>query len=215
MCCEKNVCSGCVWAPVYDNRGKEIGKGWEKCPFCRTPTPTSEEEYIKWLKKRMEVGDAHGMNILGTCYYKGSLSLPRDYDKALKLWHRAGELGYAKAYNNIGNAYHLGVGVERDNKKAEHYYELAAIRGNAMARHNLGYTVAQAGNWDRALKHYMIAAGGGDNDSVKYTQKLYIARHATKEDYLKALQTYQAYLDEVKSDQRDTAAAVDDRCKYY
>ena len=32
--------------------------------------------------------------------------------------------------------------------------------------------------------------------------------HATKDDYAEALQSYQAYLDEVKSDQRDQAAAA-------
>jgi uncharacterized protein len=53
--------------------------------------------------------------------------LPRNYYKALKLWHRAGELSYAEAYNNIGNLYYTGEGAERDEKKADHYYELAAM----------------------------------------------------------------------------------------
>ena len=37
---------------------------------------------------------------------------------------------------------------------------------------------------------------------------------ATKEVYTKALRSYQAYLDEIKSDQRDEAAAADDD-EYY
>jgi len=37
---------------------------------------------------------------------------------------------------------------------------------------------------------------------------MYENRQTTKDDYAKALQTYQAYLDEIKSDQRDKAAAA-------
>ena len=53
----------------------------------------------------------------------------------------------------------------------------------------------------------MIAVGSGDNDSLKMIQQLYTTGHATKDDYAKALQAYQAYLDEIKSDDRDKAAA--------
>jgi hypothetical protein len=36
---------------------------------------------------------------------------------------------------------------------------------------------------DSPLKHWLIAAGDGYNDSVKNIQQLYRAGHATKEDY--------------------------------
>ena len=208
VCCGKKVCSGCDHA--ISLRDKE-----EKCPFCRTPAPTSEEEYIARLKKRVEAGDAHAMFSFGCDYYEGSRGLPRDETKALELWHKAGELGYAGAYFNIGNAYYNGRGVERDNKKADHYYELAAMGGDPLARHSLGNSEFRAGNWDRAIKHYIIAAGDGYNDSVKMIQKLYRAGHATKDDYSKALRGRQVYLDEIKSPQRDQAAAYHDYYKYY
>ena len=44
---------------------------------------------------------------------------------------------------------------------------------------------------------------------------MYMHGDATKDDYIKALQARQAYLDEIKSGQRDEAAACDDDCKYY
>ena len=192
------------------------GYGVGLCPFCRTPAPKSEKEVTERVKKRVEVGDATAMFSLG-CYYRdGFFGMPRDYAKALKLWHKAGELGDAKAYCNIGNAYYNGRGLERDEKKADHYYELAAIRGNAVARFNLGNGEARTGNWVRGLKHWMISAGGGYNDSVKNIQQLYMDGDATKEDYSKALQTYQAYIDEIKSDQRDKAAVFSaNDYKYY
>ena len=60
---------------------------------------------------------------------------------------------------------------------------------------------------NRALKHYMIAAESGEPDSLKQIQKLYTNGHATKDDYAQALRVCQAYLVEIKSAQRDAAAA--------
>ena len=208
-CCGKDICSGCVLAVAL----RDIDE--QKCPFCRTSTPDSEEEALEINKKRVEAGDAHGIFNLGCFYSEGLHGVAHDDAKALELWHKAGEIGFAGAYFNIGNAYNIGRGVERDDVKANHYHELAAMGGSPEARHNLGYDEARAGNYDRAIKHYMIAAGGGYSDSVKSIQQLYLDGHATKEDYTNALQAYQKYLDEIRSEQRDQAAAFDDEYKCY
>ena len=68
---------------------------------------------------------------------------------------------------------------------------------------------------DRALKHFMIAVKGGHSTALEGIQKLYSNGRATKEDYTKALQMYQTYLGEIKSDQRDKAATISDRYRYY
>ena len=62
---------------------------------------------------------------------------------------------------------------------------------------------------DRALKHYMIAAGCGDDESLKHIKEFYMNGYATKDDYAKALRAYQTYVDEIKSNQREEAAAYD------
>ena len=122
-CCGKIICSGCCHADVYDNHGNIIiGK---KCSFCRTPFPTSEASDIKRLKKRTEVGDVYAFFLMGSYYSNGLHGLPQDSAKAIELWHKAGKFGYT----NLGNAYNIGWGVERDEKMASHYYELAAWRG--------------------------------------------------------------------------------------
>ena len=127
------------------------------CPFCRTAAPTSDEEVIKRENKRIEVGDAQAIHNRGCDYAEGICGFPRDHAKALEFWYRAAELCYATAYNDIGHAYMHGRGVERDEKKAMHYFELAAMEGDEYARHNLGSLEGRVGNYDRALKHYMIA----------------------------------------------------------
>jgi len=111
------------------------------------------------------------------------------------------------AYCNIGFAYGSGEGVEVDEKKANHYYELAAMAGDVHARHNLGVGEDIAGNIERALRHWMIAVRGGYAKSLEPIKESYSKGYATKEDYTKALQSYQEYLGEIKSDQRDKAAA--------
>ena len=206
-CCGKMICSGCIHAVEKRDGGAGL------CPFCRTPAPTSDE-MIEQFKKRMEVDDAQAIENIGCYYYNGMYGLPQDHAKALELWHRAAELGEATAYYNIGMAYLHGRGVERDEQKARHYWELAAMRGHVMARHNLGIFEGRAGNMDRAVKHHMIAAGCGDNDSLKNIKQMFTNGDATKDDYAKALQAYQTDLVEIKSPQRDEAAAAREDFKY-
>ncbi len=104
--------------------------------------------------------------------------------------------------------------MEVDKKKGIHYWEQGAIGGDVQARYNLGQLELEAGNFDRALKHYMIAIRSGDPESLKDIQSMYSNGDATKEDYTKALQSYQAYFGEIKSLQRDEAAAYSDTFKY-
>ena len=213
LCCGKEICSGCHYAPVYDDQGNIVAK--RKCPFCRVPTAKSNEEIIKRTMKRVEMNDPIAIFNLGVYYSDGEYGYPQDHIKALELWQKAAGLGNAEAYASIGYAYHHGDGVEVDNKKAKYYYELAAMKGDASARYNLGNAEKKAGNIDRAIKHYLIASRSGYSDSLKQIQRIYSNGQATKEDYTKALQLFQTYLAEIKSPQRDEAAAFSDEYRYY
>jgi len=213
-CCGKIICSGCIHAPLFDNQGNKVNN--KKCPFCRTPHPKSIEEVLEREKKRVEKNDPYAIFNLGCYYRNGKNGYPQDYTKALELFHRAAELGYAGAYSNISHAYYFGDGVEQDKKKATSYYELGAMGGDSTARHNLGLKEKKAGNTERALIHYMIAVRSGCGKSLEVIKELYTDGNATKEDYSKALRTYQEYLVEIKSVQRDKAAAFNsERYRYY
>ena len=210
-CCGKIICSGCMYTVIRTTKTDAT----TLCPFCRVPIPKKDEEIFGRERKRLEEGDAQAFFNVGSDYRDGVDGYPRNYKKAMEHWHRAGELGHASAYNSIGLAYENGRGVEVDEKKATYYYELAAMGGNALARYNLGINEEEAGNMDRALRHHMIAVRAGENDSVKEIQELYSKGHATKEDYTIALQSYQKHLSEIKSEQRDKAAAANDEYRYY
>ena len=209
-CCGKVVCCGCIYAvQIRSSSGPSL------CPFCRTPAANSDEEIINRHEKRADLNDPKAIHSMGVYHAEGLYGLPRNRAKALELWHRAGELGNVGAYLSIGNAYMVGRGVEVDLKKAKYYYGLAAMGGGAIARNNLGATEANAGNIGRALKHFIIAVKDGRTESLENIKMLYLDGQATKDDYGKALRSYQAYLDEIRSDQRDKAAAFKDGYKYY
>jgi TPR repeat protein len=197
-CCGKTICAGCMDEILEADNG-------DLCPFCRTPGPTSHAELVERVKKRAEGDDAEAMNILGGYYSDGMMGLPQDYGKGIELYTRAANLGCTRAYGNVGYSYQNGLGVERDEKKATHYYELAAMGGDAGARANLGVTEAYAGNFDRAVKHWMISAGAGDDHSLNSIRECFLHGDATKDDFEKALRAHKKAKDETRSDQRDAA----------
>ena len=204
---------------MMEKRKKEKTKlhlvGNQICPFCRL-IPPSDEEANYLMQKRADAGDVEAIHNLGFYYTNGMYGLPQDQAKALELWHRAAELGRADAYFNIGCNYAAGQGVERDMEKAMRYWEQGAMRGCADARHNLG-VFEKYGNiddMDRSIRHFMIAVRDGHNKSLEKIKGLYKEGYATKDDYTKALRIYQEYLNEVKSSQRDKAAAASEIYKY-
>ena len=210
-CCGKMICSGCVYAVLRRTKKTAI----PLCPFCRTPTPTTDKKYIEMIKTRVDASDAIAMNSLGSYYSNGSHGLSQDHTKALELYHQAAGLGYAEAYCSIGYAYQHSRGVGCDEKKAVRFYELAAMGGDSHARHNLGAFEASEGNLKRAAKHWLISAEGGHVGALKNVKLLYLGgEYVTKDDYTTALRAYQKYLNEVKSPQRDEAAAAREEYKY-
>ena len=197
-CCGKVVCNGCIYAMAM-SEGKDL------CAFCRMPPPTSEEE-IERLKKLMGKDNAEAFSNLGGHFAEGSYGLSQDYRRANELWLKAGELGCAGGYYNLGCSYRLGDGVEVDQKKAKYYFELAAMHGHIKARHNLGCSEKQAGNLHRAIKHMIMAAKAGDEVSLNTVKHCFMQGIVKKDEYANALRAHQQRKDEMKSDARDKAA---------
>jgi hypothetical protein len=88
------------------------------------------------------------------------------------------------------------------------------IAGNVKSRHYLGLHEYTSGDMNKAIKHFTIAAGFGHPFSLKFIQISFMAGAATRGDYEEALRAYQQYIEVVKSDQRDEAAAFHDDYKY-
>ena len=129
ICCGKIICCGCIHA--FQSRAAK--KEDHKCPFCRTLAPTPDEGLNKIYEKRVELNDAQAIYSIGCHYAQGQFGFPQNRAKALELWHRSAELGYAEAYASIGYFYKNGTRVEIDETMAQHYFELAAMRGHVIS----------------------------------------------------------------------------------
>jgi len=185
----------------------KMSEGKDLCAFCRMPPPFSDEDHKKRVKKLTDNNHPYSFNFLAGEYEYGLRGLPQDHQKAIELWLKAWELGCAGAYYNLGVAYDQGTGVEIDKKKAKHYYELATMGGDIMARHNLGMMEGQAGNNERALKHFILTARAGDKESLAAVKNGFKAGMVTKDEYASILRAHQQRLDEIKSVERDKAEA--------
>jgi TPR repeat protein len=204
------ICAGCCHEHELHSNGRI-----PTCPICRARQPPPKE-YVKMLEKWADANDANAVNLLGMKYLNGDYdsSIKKDTVKALTFLQRAADLGSAPACRSLGVMYEIGHGVIKDEAKSKQYYEKCAMAGDVVARFNLGCIDANAGNFDRAIKHWLIAASFGDIGAVNNIKNEMIKGHATNDQYAQALHQYQVPLDEVKSDQRDKAAAYADEYMY-
>ena len=131
-----------------------------------------------------------------------------DYENALKYYTKAAELGEIDAQYKLATMYDGGLGVDKDEKKEVYHLEKAAICGNPNARHNLAIIEEKNGNIERSVKHLIIAANLGLEDSMKPLWRYYSAGYITKEDLDATLRSHQTAIDAMKSEQRDAAEVV-------
>lgn len=78
--------------------------------------------------------------------------------EALNWLIRTAEQGDAKAQNNLGFMYDVGLGVRQDDAEALRWYSKAAAQGDAKALHNLGL-MSEIGH---GVRHDQAKAPGWD-----------------------------------------------------
>ena len=86
--------------------------------------------------------------------------------------------------------------------------EEAVIGGHVDARHNLGTIEGRNGRYDRATKHYTIAANMGHDESLEVLKKNYATGFVTKEEFAAALRAHKAAIDATKSPLREEGKAA-------
>ena len=197
-CCCKIICQGCNYA----NKKLEIGGKLQrkKCPFCREVVPQKEEEHIERLMKRIEANDPVALSQMGTKKLNDG-----DYTAAFEYWSKAVALGDTNAHYQLSTLYHHGQGVEKDENMERHHLTVAAIGGHSLARHNFGTLEGRNGQYNRAAKHFIIAAKLGRDESLKCVKELYRTGHVSKEDFAAALRGHNAAIEATKSPQREEA----------
>ncbi len=202
-CCSKDICKGCVYACVMREKDASLKPS---CPFCRNAlTETNDEEEVDKLEmKRIEANDPNAIHQKGMIQYKRG-----NYRIAFEWLTKAAELGYAEAHYQLSGLYHYGRGVKKDEGKQIHHLEKAAIGGQPEARYNLGYLEWRNDNKERAVKHWIIAAKQGDDDSTKRLMVAFKEGLVSKEALASTLRAHHAAIDAMKSPQREAAERYD------
>ena len=200
VCCMKRICDGCDFA-VQTRKG-----ACADCPFCRTPYPDNNADALAMIHARVAKKDPCAISNLAEQYAQGTVGLQNDVRKAVELWREAAALGSVGSLYNLGISYRNGKGIQEDKTKGLQFYNKAAMKGHVLSRYNLGGLEGQKGNYDRAVRHFLISAKMGHTDSLEMVKKMYIDRRATKEQYADARKGYQEAVEETKSHDRDEAA---------
>ena len=102
-----------------------------------------------------------------------------------------------------------GQGVEKDKENETYHLEEAAIQGHTDARYNLALNEVKNGRIGRAVKHLIIAANLGCDNSIQSLKRFYGAGLISKDDFAGALRAHYAAVETTKSPQREKAAKTD------
>ena len=199
-CCCKRICNGCHRANIL----RELEQAQHpKCTHCREPVPETQVEGNQNLMLRVEADDPVALFTIGFQHFREG-----DNEGGVEYWTKATEFGHAEAHYALSVMYHIGDFLEKDTKKEIYHLEEAAIGGHPHARYNLGCKEVKNGRYERAVKHFIIAANLGEDNAPKELRGLFALGHASKEEYASALQGYQAAVDAMKSEQREEAYRV-------
>ena len=79
------------------------------------------------------------------------------------------------------------------------------MQGESFSRYNLGLVERANRKYVRAVRHFMISAKMGDEQSLDKIKEMFTEGLATKVKYADALKGYQDAVEEMKSSQRDEA----------
>ena len=200
-CCSKIICHGCRYA---NQKREEEMKVQITCPFCREPVPGTDEEAHRQRMKRVEANDPVAM-----CQEGNNEQNKGNYGRAFEYFTKAAELGNARGHYGLSFLYDSGQGVEMDKGKVIHHLEEAAIAGHPHARYALGCEELKNENYDRALKHWFVAATQGDDESIKRLMHAFREGVDIKDVLDIALRAHKAAADATMSPQREAAQ------KYY
>jgi len=198
ICCTKMICRGCEYANMLRETEASMQ---QTCPFCRHPLPKTQKESEMNKMKRVAANDRVAIHQEGVKHHQSG-----DFESAFEYYTKAAELGDAMAHYDLSVLYQYGEHVEKDEKKEMYHLEEAAIRGHPHGRFRLGcYALHANKSYDRAVKHWIIAANLGHDDSIQSLKKCYTHGVVSKEDFAAALRAHQASVDATKSLQREAA----------
>ena len=181
-CCGNKICTACVdesMAAMKVMNEKNAAKSKplvpNACPFCRAPNPTSSKDIMRQFEARKLHNDYIALDSLAGIFYFGEHGQTKDKFKALDYYIQATEHGSPPSPENISVLYRDGTLISQDMKRSALFTKIAAIRGSARGRHNIGAIEYGNGNHELGIRHWKIAAEGGSQISLNKLKAIYNA----------------------------------------
>jgi TPR repeat protein len=112
LCCVAVV--SCASAPIQTPYNLGVA-AYKKRDYSEAATQWS---------KAVDQKDTEAMNNLGFLLYNG-FGVPKDVDRAVKLWRVAAAAGESESQWHLGRAYETGIGAERSLSIAYAWYQCA------------------------------------------------------------------------------------------
>ena len=151
----------------------------------------SLKEYLAWLTKAAEMGDADAQNQVGVCYYNGSVTV-QNTEKAEYWQLKAANQGNIHAMDNLRILYTKLGKIE----EALKWTRTGAEQGQVDCQYQLGEAYNNGKGLkedkDQAAYWYKMAADNGHKDACN---KLAVILHDKKRDYNQALRYLQKALE--------------------
>ena len=217
-CCDKVICSACASEHFratnivnIKRKAKELPKlAKPNCPFCRG-CPSQRRE-IELLEERVQKGNGAAAYELARHYLEGNLGLDQDEVKAVELYHRAADMGSARADLWLSHAYASGEDlVKLDFNKAKMYAERAVKQNYPQARTVLALLAITPKETNKqiqvALQHYMFGAKAGCKKHMDRVWKFFYGGDISKEDLEDTLRKYHQSCENMNSEARERYAA--------
>ena len=143
----------------------------------------SMKNYLSWLTKAAEMGDADAQNRVGVCYYNGE-GTKKDIKRAEYWQLKAANQGNIHAMNNLRILYFDQDNIEESLK----WTRMGAEHGQIECQYELGGAYKNGKgvkeDIDQAAYWYKMAADNGHKSACNQLAVIY---HNEKEDYAKAL----------------------------
>ncbi|KAF9900301.1 hypothetical protein EC991_007643 [Linnemannia zychae] len=150
--------------------------------------------------KKAKLGDMNAQHALGEMYYYARGGVQQDYNAAMEWYTKAAIQGHAKAQNDIGYMYDVGLGVSRDYDRAMIWYRKASDQGSASAQYNIGDLYEKGlgvtQDYSAAMEWYQKAASKGHAHAFSNIGFLYSRGLGVPQSYPLAMEWYRKAADQ-------------------
>lgn len=148
-----------------------------------------ETQTMEQIRAAAEQGDAFALYLVSIAYWDGRGGVAKNMVQARYYMRRSAARGFVRAVNALGTLYSIAAdGVEADTAEALAWHEVAAEMGNVSAINNMGVIYREAGDIDRAVEKFTLAAERGYAIGWSNLGWLYGASAYGRQDRARALQ---------------------------